>query len=81
MSTATVVHKLANIERLAGFAMVGSDDLVNAAIPLAADVPMQPRGAEARSMVVRSAPPMDKQASDKSLWAWGAGLLAGRAPA
>lgn len=81
MSTATVVHKLANIERLAGYAMVGSDELVNAAIPPAADVPIQPRSAETRAVVVRTGPTTDKQAADKSLWAWGAGLLAGRAPA
>ena len=81
VSTAAVVHKLANIERLAGFAMVGSDDLVNAALPPPADVPVQARGSDSRALAVRASQSADGRAADKSAWSWGSGWFAGRAPA
>lgn len=82
VSTATVVSKLANIERLAGFAMVGSDDLVNAALPPPADVPVQARNTETRAVAVRGLQAAAVPGADKSSWSsWGSGWFAGRAPA
>ena len=81
VTSATAMHKMANVERLAGYAMVGSDDLVNAALPPPADGPAQVRGAEGRALVVRSGQVAQTSATDKSLWAWGTGWFAGRATA
>ena len=80
VTTAAVMSNWTNVERAAGFAMVGSDDLANTGLTPRADPAVAPREAASRVVVVRS-PSALARAAEKSLWSWGSGWSTWRAPA